>query len=168
MGPAAVTPGQHRALGVDERLEGVALLSAGESTRYGSLFAFLVNTGLRRGEALALSWADVDLKAGLLRVRGTLARVDGDLVVTDPKTAKSRRSVPLSPDALDLLRRIKVAQTAERLRAGSQWRQSGYVFTTSSGNRATRATPFGRSRSQPSGPACRPSDFTHCATLQPA
>ena len=57
------------------------------------LFALLVNTGLRRGEALALRWSDVDLDAGVLRVRGTLARVDGALVVTEPKTAKSRRSV---------------------------------------------------------------------------
>ena len=59
--------------------------------------SLLVNTGLRRGEALALRWSDVDLDAGVLRVRGTLARVDGALVVTEPKTAKSRRSVRSPP-----------------------------------------------------------------------
>ena len=43
-------------------------------------------TGLRRGEALALRWSDVDLTNGLLRVRGTLSRVNGHLVISEPKT----------------------------------------------------------------------------------
>jgi integrase len=40
-----------------------------QTSRYAPLFAVLVNTGLRRGEALALRWSDVDLAAGVLRVR---------------------------------------------------------------------------------------------------
>jgi integrase len=73
-----------------------AVLSAAGGTRYAPLFTLLVNTGLRRGEALALQWSDVDLEGGTLRVRGTLARVNGKLEVTEPKTAKSQRAVPLS------------------------------------------------------------------------
>jgi integrase len=58
-----------------------------------------VNTGLRRGEALALHWSDIDFDEKLLRVRGTLARVAGELVVTETKTPRSRRVIPLSPAA---------------------------------------------------------------------
>ena len=47
------------------------------------MFALLVNTGLRRGEVLALHWRDVDVEAGVLRVRGTLSRVDGRGVLED-------------------------------------------------------------------------------------
>jgi integrase len=36
-----------------------------------------MNTGMRRGEALALNWRDVDFKNRLIQVRGTLARIDG-------------------------------------------------------------------------------------------
>ena len=93
----------------------------------------LANTGLRRGEALALRWADVDFEKEVLRVRGTLARVDGQLVVTAPKTAKSKRTIRLSPAAARILRALKASQTAERLKAGSQWVQTGYVFTTETG-----------------------------------
>ena len=39
--------------------------SASRRTRYAPLLNLLVNTGLRRGEALALQWSDVDLEAGL-------------------------------------------------------------------------------------------------------
>jgi integrase len=56
-----------------------SLLAAAEGSRYAPLLALLVNTGLRRGEALALHWSDVDLDEKLLRVRGALARVDGSV-----------------------------------------------------------------------------------------
>jgi integrase len=88
---------------------------------------------MRRGEALALRWSDVDLDSGLLRVRGTLARVDGDLVVTATKTAKSRRSIPMSGTVEALLKAVRKQQLADRLKAGSQWHQTGDVFTTEDG-----------------------------------
>lgn len=110
-----------------------SLLTAAEGGRYAPLFALLVHTGLRRGEALALHWSDVDLDAKLLRVHGTLARVDGELIVTETKTPKSRRAVPLSPTAERLLRDIRTRQAAERLRAGSMWQRTPYIFTTELG-----------------------------------
>jgi integrase len=110
-----------------------ALLAAAESTRYGALFALMVNTGLRRGEALALHWGDVDAEQKALRVRGTLTRIGGALTVTEPKTTKSRRVVAMSPVVEALLRTVKVGQRQERLAAGSQWRAAGFVFTTELG-----------------------------------
>jgi len=66
-------------------------------------------------------------------VRGTLARIGGDLVTQEPKTARSRRAVHLSPHTARLLSKVKAGQAAERLRAGSQWHHTGYVFTTELG-----------------------------------
>jgi integrase len=109
------------------------LLRAAEGGRYASLFALLVYTGLRRGEALALQWSDVDLSHGILQVRGTLSRIDGELVVAEPKTAKSKRFVPISEPAERLLRTQQEAQDEERRHAGSAWRQTGFVFTTEFG-----------------------------------
>jgi integrase len=109
------------------------LLRAAEGTRYAPLFALLVHTGLRRGEALALQWSDVDVEKGLLRVRGTLARVQGRLLVTEPRTAKSRRFVSLSAPAERLLHGIRAGQAQERRRAGSLRRETGFVFTTETG-----------------------------------
>jgi len=119
---ASLTPDQVR-----------AVLTAAHQSRYAPLFAVLAGTGLRRGEALALQWPDIDLEAGVARVRGTLARVAGELGVTEPKTAKSRRTVPLSESVVGTLRALRLQQTQERLKAGSQWQQTGYVFTTEFG-----------------------------------
>jgi integrase len=61
--------------------------------------------------------------ANAIRVRGTLARVDGELVVTEPKTAKSKRFVPISGPAEALLRVVHAVQQDERQRAGEAWRE---------------------------------------------
>lgn len=73
------------------------LVEAACDTRYGLLFELLVNTGLRRGEALTLKWrSHVKGDDGWLEIRGTLVREDGDLVTTSTKASKSRREVPIT------------------------------------------------------------------------
>jgi integrase len=61
-------------------------------------------------------------------------RIDGALVVTEPKTAKSNRFVPISAPAEHLLQDVRGSQAAERLRAGSAWHETGFVFTTETGD----------------------------------
>lgn len=61
-------------------------------------------------------------------------RVVGELLFSEPKTTRSRRTVPLSAPVVAMLRRHKKAQTAEKLRAGDQWQNSAaLVFTTELG-----------------------------------
>jgi integrase len=110
-----------------------AVLRAAEKSRYHPALALIASTGLRKGEALALSWDAVDLDARVLRMAATISRVGGRLVITEPKTVRSRRTVPLNPAVVSMLRRHKASQTAERLRAANQWQDSGLVFTTELG-----------------------------------
>jgi integrase len=109
------------------------LLATARDSRYAPLFDFLVHTGLRRGEALALTWDDVDLEGRLVRVRGTLARINGELKVLEPKSAESRRAIPLSDPAADVLTRIRERTAAERSQAAQLWVDSGHVFVTDIG-----------------------------------
>ena len=110
-----------------------AVLEQASTSRYASIFELLARIGMRRGEALALRWTDVDFTDILLRVRGSLARVDGTLTVTAPKTTHSARFIPISADVESLLRQVKASQATERLQAGSVWTQTGFVFTTETG-----------------------------------
>ncbi len=69
------------------------------------LVAFLVATGLRIGEACAVSWPDVDLDAGTVTVRGTVLRVKGQgLVISRPKSAAGERVLELTSWCVQLLR----------------------------------------------------------------
>lgn len=93
-----------------------------------ALYVLAITTGMRRGELLALHWADVDLERGVLAVTGTLQRVDGRLVVAEPKTARSRRSVTLEVHAIQALRAHACSQAAARLAAGESWQEQDLVF----------------------------------------
>ena len=110
-----------------------ALLAGASDSRYQLLFEFLVHTGMRRGEALALTWADIDSVERLVRIRGTLARINGRLTVLEPKSAKSRRTIPLSEPAASILTRIHDRTVLERTQAAQLWVDSGHVFVTDIG-----------------------------------
>lgn len=98
-----------------------------------ALFATIAATGIRKGEALALRWSDVDFDAGTIAVRGTLSRVGGALIVTTPKTTKSRRVLAPAEGVMRLLKSHRVSQLEDRLHAGDRWHDSGHVFTTGTG-----------------------------------
>lgn len=110
-----------------------ALLVAAEGLRYAPVLKLIATTGLRRGEALALRWSHVDLDAGVLVVRGTLGRIDGKLLITQPKTERSRREIPLPPPVVAMLKEHRKTQLEERLRAANVWQDSGLVFTSEKG-----------------------------------
>ena len=109
------------------------LLDSAVGLRYKSTLDLMAGTGLRRGEALALKWSDIDLTKKSLHVRATVSRVDGKLLATAPKTTKSRREVPLTDGLVAMLKAHRKTQVAERLVAGTEWQDLGLVFTTELG-----------------------------------
>lgn len=111
----------------------VKLLEAARGYRYHEAVSLIAATGLRRGEALALKWEDVDLLTGTVTVKGTLNRIGGKLVVTAPKSDRSKRTVYLSPGLVDLLATWKDRQERERAHAANVWNDTGFVFTTETG-----------------------------------
>jgi integrase len=109
------------------------VLKAAEGMRYHPAVVLIAATGLRRGEALALRWEQVNINAGTLRVASTTARVGKRLVTSTPKTERSRRTVPLSPGIVAMLKAHKAQQAEERLRAANVWEDHGLVFCTEAG-----------------------------------
>jgi integrase len=107
----------------------VKILDAAAGERYRPVLALIATTGLRRGEALALRWDAVDLAAGTLKVAATINVVDGRLESSEPKSGRSRRTIPLLGAMVALLKAQRAAQATERLRAGALWTDTGLVFT---------------------------------------
>src|SRR5215207_8114441 len=70
-----------------------AFLKAAEVDTLEALSLTTALRGLRLGEGLGLPWQDVDLDAGTLRIRQTVQRVDGRLIIKEPKSEKSRRTL---------------------------------------------------------------------------
>ena len=120
--------------------EARTLLSAAQGHEYEALVYVLLSLGLRRGEALGLSWADVDLdgKSPRLTVRRALKKDARDRTYLDePKTQRSRRTIHLPGTLVDVLRRHKVRQAEQRLAFGEgwggRWAEEDLVFTSSIG-----------------------------------
>lgn len=116
----------------------VRLFRAAAGTSWEPLLAMLALLGLRRGEALAMSWSDVDFDAGTVTVRRSLSRVRVDgvsrLVLAPTKTRSSRRHLPLPPVLASMLKSWRTQQARLRLRAGphwgAPWAEEDLIFTT--------------------------------------
>lgn len=110
------------------------LLSAAAQSRFEAAIYLAVLTGLRLGELLTLRWADLELEGkAVVRVRGSLQRVRGELMLVEPKTRESVRDVALGHLGVDALRRHRARQAEERLAAGPAWEDHGLAFPNARG-----------------------------------
>lgn len=87
------------------------LIQAREDRCY-ELLLLELSTGLRRGEICALQWDDLNFSTGALRVERQVHRVRGELVVSQPKTKASNRSVILPAPVLAVLKAYKKSNTS--------------------------------------------------------
>lgn len=90
------------------------LQTAWRESRHYAAFHLELLTGLRRGELLALKWEDIDFKKRTLRVREQLVRAKEGLIFKGLKTAKSRRTIPLRGDILEVLKAHRDRQAREK------------------------------------------------------
>jgi integrase len=93
------------------------------------------NDGLRLGEALGLRWEDIDFEQDRLQVRRALQRQRGQgLVLVEPKTAKSRRTVYFPEGTTDTLREHRWRQLEARLQLGPAWQDADRIFCQADGS----------------------------------
>jgi len=111
-------------------------LTVASSHRLGALFSVALGCGLRLGEATGLRIEDVDLATGVVTIQTQLqlVKVPGQrkqqLVLQDPKTEKSRRTLVLPAVCLEAVRSHRIRQLEERLKTGPRWHETGLLFTT--------------------------------------
>ena len=108
----------------------------------GRLWTLMSLTGLRIGEALGLEWDDLSLddKVPSLRVERTAGHKAG--VVGPPKSTSGRRTVPLTAEAVKVLKAQRAGIAAAEL-AHPAWRSAGTVFTAVDGGALALSTASG-------------------------
>ena len=94
------------------------LLKSAEGTRLVAPAYLAIVTGVRRGELVALRWVDLDAEAGTISVRRSIEQTSSGITTKTPKSGKSR-SISLAAGTLEVLRKHRIAQSAERLKAGA-------------------------------------------------
>jgi integrase len=123
-------PKEMRPLSPDEARR---LLEFAHGDRLEALYVLAVHTGARQGELLGLKWEDVDLEGGVIRIRRTITRNKGRLLLGAPKTKGSRRTVRLTETAAESLKEHLERQLTEIERLGDLYQDQGLVFTTQVG-----------------------------------
>lgn len=117
------------------------VIEALQDSYIGRALIFASYTGLRRGELLALEWSDFDEEERTLSISKNLSRVNTykeegnktELVVTTPKSAKSRRVIPLIDKAYDLLITHKQKQVEYKQMLGGLYEENNLIFSSKLG-----------------------------------
>ena len=127
-------------------------IKAVEKDEYAVLLKLIVFTGLRKSEALGLTWDDIDFAAGTIMVEKQLQKrrlADGGYVPAPLKNDKTRLLTP-APFIMALLKAHERQQKEMRLRAGVVWqgwtnekeRKTALVFTNELGRHLIHTTVY--------------------------
>jgi integrase len=112
--------------------EAQAIMERSKGERLNALWVVLLNTGMRIGEALALTWADVDFGRRQLHIRyGLKPSLEGGLVRGEPKSNSSRRTLLMTEIVAHALRKqeaIIAAEHGEAVAAERDWDDRDFVF----------------------------------------
>lgn len=114
--------------------ETTLFLETAKTDKYFSIFLVAIETGMRPEEYLGLQWKDIDLSNNVITVRRALVlRKGGGFVFTQPKTKKSRRSIPISNAVVNALKSHRRKQLEERLKLGKKYKNFDLVFASDIG-----------------------------------
>lgn len=109
-------------------------LAVAQRYRHYPIWLIMLRTGLRIGEVCGLKWSDIDLDGLWLTVRRTRRRHGTRIDDGPPKSVKSERSMAITPEIAQALRRWRVIQNEDRLRLGAEWPdKENMVFTNRHG-----------------------------------
>lgn len=132
--------------------EEVKFFNAITGQRYEELFYILLHTGMRIGEAVALTWNDIDFTDKKIYINKTLNRAkqydrNGNKLnsqrmrITSTKTTSSNRVIPLFDNVELAFMKWKIKQDKDKVRSMEDWGRNNYlsakypnmIFTTRSG-----------------------------------
>lgn len=113
------------------------LFAVTREDREHALWVFMITTGVRRGEAMALRWSDINWDRRNVSITRSLHEETGAGWVSGPTKTGRSRVISLRPDTVKTLKRLKAAQAGRQLRA-AHWEDLDLVFTTSTGHALDR------------------------------
>lgn len=114
--------------------QAIAFLQAAQNSKHYTLFRLVIATGLRPEEYLGLQWKDLDFEKRVLSIqRAVIEKSGGGFCFEEPKTASSRRSIPISEELVSELKQHRRVQLEARLKLGISYLDHDLVFASEIG-----------------------------------
>lgn len=108
-----------------------------------TFFILAIYGGFRKGELLGLEWKDINFKANTVTIRREAEYTTDKGHYTDtPKTDKAYRVIHLPVPIMDILKRRRIEQTEQRLKAGDLWEDSDRIFVNELGRLLGNASMY--------------------------
>ena len=101
--------------------------------RFGAFVHLAAATGMRRGEACAIRWTDINWKQSTIRVDKSIVAAKGGAMVKDPKTKASIRTVSVGGGTLAILKALRSSQVQLAKLCEVPFATDGFVFSTEPG-----------------------------------
>lgn len=109
--------------------------------RYKAAMLLFLLTGFRRGEVAGLEWKDVDFDKKEITVARSITTVKGfGMVLKEPKTETSKRTITVSDTLIKVLREYYDWQKNRREELGDYMEENDYLFTQENGERLYPST----------------------------
>ncbi len=106
------------------------------------IIIFLLFTGTRIGECLALNWEDIDFENRSIHIRHTLAKGPNGLFLDTPKTSSSYRTIGMNDTAFDILKEQKAYCADLKYALGNKYAHPEMVFPSGLGNYRDRSSVY--------------------------
>lgn len=107
--------------------------------KYLAFFRLLAFTGMRKGEALALNWSDIDFDKKLVHITKGVVLDENEIpMISTTKTKKSVRTVSLDDASLAILRKWKIEQAKELMSIGINSLNKNQLLFTYDANKLYR------------------------------
>jgi integrase len=132
--PPTIRKREAKALSADDVCDVTAIA---EGSRWLHYIDISLGLGMRRGEAVALNWPDVDFVAGRVTINKAMSQIKGRVFVKLTKTDRARIFPHISEALRASFRAQKAQQAADKLRAGERYVSDPAkpIFTDELGNR---------------------------------
>ncbi|NRQ38447.1 site-specific integrase [Nonomuraea sp. NN258] len=104
-------------------------LAYARTDRLFALYRLYAMCGLRRGEGVGIRKPDVNYKASRIGIHWQITQLGWDPIQGTPKTDASDREIAVDAESMAALKEHGKRQAQERLAAGGDWVESGFVFT---------------------------------------
>lgn len=107
-----------------------------EPLQYQALITLLLYSGMRRGEALGLTWKDINFKDNLIDINKSSLYVSGKGVFDDEtKNESSKRVIKVPQSVMDSLKKLQIEQFHKRqILTSEDWQDCDKVFRASNGS----------------------------------